>query len=424
MKLEEAFKVPGYDQLEIYYEDIFEKEFSIEKNAVKKLESNFTAGVGVRAIVKNKVGFAYTTNFDKLADTVKLAIKIAKFSNQKLKLKKYKKYVRPKNIFDKKLLDVNDKDILYTLKKAIAFTKKKGFSMIGGGIKLVVSFTRYINSEGVDLKEKGSVFAVVSEVARSNINGIWSFDSRQYADNFLEITKKSIDLAKQLSRKRKIKTGRYDVVFHPFALEEIFENGFYSSFSADLVQKGKSFLAGKLNKEIFDKKLTIYDNGVLAGGIGSSAFDGEGTPSQKTLLVKNGVLKNYLYDLTRAQKENKQSTGNAQRGFDTLPHIAPTNFQIMPGKTKDPISQIDKGLLFYLPLNAHSINPITGDFSVGTHMALWIENGEVKFSPKNVMIAGNLFDLLKNIRLIGKEVMQVGDLVSPHIVSQAQVIGD
>ena len=178
-----------------------------------------------------------------------------------------------------------------------------------------------------------------------------------------------------------------------------------------------------VSKKVFDEKLTINDNGLLDGGLSSEIFDGDGVPAQNTALVKKGVVKGFIYDLIRAQKENKKSTGNAARSYNCLPAVGISNFQIMPGK-KEIIPEIDKGLLLYNPLNAHSINSITGDFSLGVMEALWIEKGEIKYAPKHVMISGNIFDLLKNIKLIGKDVMQTGSLVSPSIVAETQIIGN
>ena len=75
-------------------------------------------------------------------------------------------------------------------------------------------------------------------------------------------------------------------------------------------------------------------------------------------------------------------------------------------------------------MNSHGINPSSGDFSLGVYLGLWIENGEIKFSPKQAMVSGNLFDVFKNIKLIGNDVMDLGGLISPSIVATMHVIGD
>ncbi|MBD3263110.1 hypothetical protein GF374_01895 [Candidatus Woesearchaeota archaeon] len=425
MNLKKAFEVKGYNQLEIYHGKSKSRNIIIKNNKIKNFESNLLVGTGIRAIVKGKIGFAYTTNSKKLIETVKKAIKLAKYSNQKVKLKSYSKYSKPKGLFDKKIPEINNKELIDSAEKAISFAKKNKAILTQSGLGLSESSITYLNSEGLDLHEKTTYFSNSSSVNYKGVEADWEKSSRNYDDVLLSITKKAMNIAKQMSKKGKIKTDKYDVVFHPLALQQILKNGLYTAFNSDFIQKGKSMLADKIGKKIFDEKLTIIDNGILDKGLNSGVFDGDGVPMQKTTLVKNGVVKGFLYDLLRAQKENKKSTGNAMRGYISLPSVYVSNFQIKPGKVKDVVSEIDKGLLLYSPLNAHSINPITGNFSLGAMMALWIEKGEVKFAPKNVMLSGNVFDLLNNINMIGSNSMQISEsLASPSIVAKTQVIGD
>ena len=422
MNLKKAFSVKGYDQLDLYYQEHNLRGITLENNKIKNFECDVTGGVGIRAIVKGKIGFAYTTNLKKLIETVKQAITVAKFSNQNVTLKSYSKYKRPKGLFDKNVLKVGDRELISSLNKAISFAKKNK-AIAAGGLNLSESSTSYLNSEGLDLEEKDTEVSTSMDIIYKGVEASWYDERRKYKDMVLPTITKSLNLAKQMSVKGNVKTGKYDVIFHPFALSQILSYGLYPSFDADFVQKGKSKLATKMSKKVFDEKLTINDNGLLEGGLSSETFDGDGVPVQDTLLVKNGVVKGFIYDLVRAQKENKNSTGNAARGYNVLPSVGISNFQIKPGR-KEIIPEIDKGLLLYSPLNAHSINSITGDFSLGVMEALWIEKGEIKFAPKHVMISGNVFDLLKNIKLIGKDVIQTGSLVSPSIVAKTQIIGE
>ncbi len=164
----------------------------------------------------------------------------------------------------------------------------------------------------------------------------------------------------------------------------------------------------------------------FAGGLRTWAFDGEGVPHQKTAVIENGILRSFLYDNYSAKKEGKESTGNASRaGYLSTPGIDTTNFHIMPGnKTSDEmLNEIDDGLIVYYLQGAHSSNPVSGEFSVVATPAWKIKDGKITHCSRGVMLAGNIFELLKNISVIGGNERQMGQLISPWIqVENVKVI--
>lgn len=422
MNFDKIVNSKGADQIELCYNSLSSKDVSVKKNEIYNMAEKQTSGAGIRAIVNGKIGFAYTSNLNKLNDTLKKAIRLAKFSNQKVKLKSYPKYTKAKGIYDKSFEKANDKKIFEDIHSAIKFAKENNSMITDGGVSLAIAQVIYMNSEGANLQEKETYRTTSSLINYKDSEGVWETTSTKNNNDFKETTKKAIDIAKKNSIKEDIKTGKYDVVFHPFSLSSIFGNAIYPNFNAEFIQKGKSKLGKELGNKVFSDKLNIVDTGILPGAWGSHTFDAEGVPTQETVLVKNGVIKNFMYDLVRAQKEGKESTGNAAREYSTQPSISPSNFIIKPGK-KDPIKEIDKGLLIYHPLNAHSISPSSGDFSLGVYLGFLIKNGEIKYAPKHAMISGNIFDLFKNIKFIGNDTINVGELHSPSIVATTQVIG-
>jgi len=422
MNFDKIVRSKEADQIDLYYNSISSKEFSIKSDEIYNMAEKQTSGVGIRAIVNNKIGFSYTSNMDKLNETLKRAIKLAKFSNQKVKLKNYSKYKKLAGNYDKKFENISNKEIFNDINSAVEFAKKNNSMITDGGISFSIANTIYMNSEGADLQEKETYQTISSLINYKDSEGAWEDYSTSYRNNFKNVAEKAIDLAKKNSVKGDIKTGKYDIIFHPMALSSIFTSAIYPNFNAEFVQKGKSKLSKELGNKVFSDKLSITDSGLLPNAWGSHTFDSEGVPSQETILVKNGVIKNFMYDLVRSQKENKESTGNALRSYASQPSISPSNFIIHPGK-KDPLKEIDKGILLYYPLNAHSINPSSGDFSLGVYLGFLIKNGEIKYAPKQAMISGNIFDLFKNIKLIGNDTMQLGELNSPSIVATTKVIG-
>jgi PmbA protein len=196
---------------------------------------------------------------------------------------------------------------------------------------------------------------------------------------------------------------------------------------ADSVQRSQSPFKGKLGEQVASENLTIIDDGLYSAGLRTGIFDGEGAPHQKTPIIEKGILKNYLYDNYSARKEGKESSGNASRsGYLSTPYIETTNFHIQPGtKTQEDIlKEVGDGLIIYYLQGAHSSNPVSGDFSVVATPAWKVKGGKIDHSCSGVMLAGNVFELLKNIAVVGSNVRQMGSIIAPWVIAEnVRVIG-
>jgi PmbA protein len=212
-----------------------------------------------------------------------------------------------------------------------------------------------------------------------------------------------------------------------FALQDLFAYTLTNAVRADNVQRNQSPFKDKLGQLVTSENLTVYDDGLFPAGLRTWAFDGEGVPHQKTAVIEKGILGNFLYDNYSARKDGKESTGNAGRaGYLSTPSIDTTNFHIMPGNksSNQMISEIDDGLIIYYLQGAHSSNPVSGDFSVVATPAWKIKNGDITHCSRGVMLAGNIFELLKNVSVVGSNERQMGLLIAPWIqVENVRVIG-
>jgi PmbA protein len=149
----------------------------------------------------------------------------------------------------------------------------------------------------------------------------------------------------------------------------------------------------------------------------TAPFDGEGVPSQNTLLVEGGVMQGYLYDSYCGRKDGVSSTGNASRGgVKGLPHMGVTNFYIENGPTAadELVKGISRGILLTDVIGMHTANAISGDFSVGASGFL-IENGVITRPVKGVAIAGNIIDLFARIEAVGDDLRYYGSIASPSL---------
>jgi PmbA protein len=208
---------------------------------------------------------------------------------------------------------------------------------------------------------------------------------------------------------RRVPTQRVPVVFAPEVARSLIGSVFEAA-SGDSVWRSASFLAGKLGESIAAPGITIVDDNFMlmpngVGGYGSSPFDGEGLPSLRTVVVEDGVLRNYLLNAYAARKLGMKSTHNASRGLAGTPGIGSGNLFLQPG-TQTPeemIAAIPAGL-YVTSLMGFGTNLVTGDYSRGA-TGLWIENGELTHAVEEVTVAGNLREMFRNITAIGNDLV-------------------
>ena len=223
---------------------------------------------------------------------------------------------------------------------------------------------------------------------------------------------------------RKVPTQEVPIVFESSAAGELLSN-FFEAVSGEAVFRRASFLLGKLDEIIASPLLTIIDDGRIPGAVGSRPFDGEGLPTRRTEVVKNGVLRNYLLNNYTARKLGLSSTANATRGLTGTPGVGITNFYVAPGQSlpEEIIATVKNG--FYVTdLIGFGFNPVTGDYSRGA-AGLWIENGRLTYPVEEVTIAGNFREMLRGIEIIGNDLRFRGSLAAPTLkISKMMVSGD
>ncbi|MDR3725939.1 MAG: TldD/PmbA family protein [Terracidiphilus sp.] len=234
------------------------------------------------------------------------------------------------------------------------------------------------------------------------------------------------DIGKEAARRtlrrlgaRRVPTQKVPIVFAPEVARSLIGSVFEAA-SGDSIWRSASFLAGRLGEQIAASNLTIIDDNLMllptgAGGFGSSPFDGEGLPSRRTVVVENGILRNYLLNSYAARKLGMKSTHNASRGLAGTPGIGCGNLYLEPGtQTPDEIIAAIPAGLYVTSLMGFGVNVVTGDYSRGA-TGLWIENGQLTHAVEEVTIAGNLADMLQNVTSIGDDLVFRGSVASPTL---------
>ena len=203
-----------------------------------------------------------------------------------------------------------------------------------------------------------------------------------------------------------------------------------SMLSADAVQRGRSLFAGREGDEVAGPVLRLADDGTDPDGPASAPFDGEGVPTRRTGLIEDGRLLGFLYDSRTARRGGGETTGNASRGsYRSPPSVGTSNLIVDPGDLDlaGLVAEAGEGLYVTDVAGLHSgVNPVSGTFSVGASGRL-IENGELGTPVREITIASDLVSMLQSVRFSGSEARFVpfgGSVKSPPLlVSEMAVSG-
>ena len=174
---------------------------------------------------------------------------------------------------------------------------------------------------------------------------------------------------------------------------------------ADLVDKGASVFRGRVGELVASPTVTLVDDGTMGVEWGTVGIDDEGCPSQRNVLIENGVLTDYMWDHMRSRSAGRDLSGNGRRqSYQHLPMVRMTNTFVMNGETDpdDIISDTETGV-YVAQLGGGQVNTATGDFVFGMTEAYLIENGQITEPLRESNLIGNGPDVLQNIEVIGND---------------------
>lgn len=418
------------DDYEIFISRGKALQLDSQKTDLNFAKEEVNLGLGIRVVKDGRLGFAFTSDVSKIAQTAENA-----YSNSKLNVAdEYFSFAHPeklpsvKNTFDKRYYDIELDEIIESLKSVLAIVEDNGCQVTSGGFSSAYGEHLIVNSNGVEAFDKGTGFGMavsinamdgdeLSTAYDSASSNLYDLDGEKLALGVCELAKSSLG-------GEHIETGDMDVVLDYYAAIGLLSN-FLSGFSAENIQRGRSRLIGKEGEKITTENLSIYDDGTLDGGFSSGVCDDEGTASKRTPLVEDGVLKGFLYDIYTANKDGVESTSNGFRGsYAGTPSVGSSNV-LFDFKNSVDISEIDSGFLTTSVLGAHTANPITGDFSVECSNAFAIEKGELARPVKKAMMSGNIYDILSNCDALKSEIKQKGSFIIPKVLAHdVRVVGN
>jgi PmbA protein len=202
------------------------------------------------------------------------------------------------------------------------------------------------------------------------------------------------------------------------------------ALGANAVQRGRSPFADRLEEELASEALALHDDGRDPQGPASAPFDGEGVPRRRTALIEGGRLRSYLFDTYTARRQGGDSTGSAARhGYRSQPSVSASNLVVAPGSLSfaELLGEAGEGVFVTDVAGLHSgVNPVTGVFSVGASGRA-IRGGELAEPLREFTIAGDLLAMLGAVQAAGAEARWVpfGGSVStpPLLIGELAVSG-
>ena len=400
-------------------------DVSFENDKLKSVKSSQSTGMSVKVIVDGKIGSSHTTDIDDVDGVVERALEAAEFGSPAHFEFPGPQESKDVKVYDDAVLPVTKDEMVRIGEEMMALVKDYNSDIIlHAGAGKSVGRSEFANSSGVEYTTESTNFGV-------GVNGQWirgtdilsagqGFEWKKREINHAEIAKKAINWFKMAANIAPIKSGDMPVIFTPEGMNVLLL-ALTLGFNGKNIFLGSSPLAGKLGEKIADERFSITDNPLLDYAGSSGKYDGEGVPHQVTPLIEDGVVKNFLYDLDTAGRIGTKTTGN---GIG----CNPTNLVIKEGDTsyEEMVKNTKEGLLVHNVMGLGQGNPISGEFSVNVRLGYKIENGEIVGRVKDVMLAGNTYDALKNIDAIGDKAEWTGGsfLTPPIKISKLSVIAN
>jgi PmbA protein len=297
------------------------------------------------------------------------------------------------------------------------------------GVTASTGSMRLANSQGVDISYRDSYYSASVSATLVLADGTrietWEGDSHTKPVSFKSMAGIVADKIEKAMTVRPIESGMYPVIFPPSAFGSLL-GLVISGFSAVPVWKGISPMAGKQGQKMFSEKLTVKDNPLIEGSPYSIPFDAEGVNVAEKFLVNNGIVETFIADLKYAERLGIAPTGNASRGYSSLPGPSFTGIEVASGSEPHEamLSSIKRGIVAHQFIGLGQSNTITGDFSASMDLAYLVEDGKITGRVKDCMISGNIIQLLSGEIALSSDRERKGSSVLPWLLlPQVSIVG-
>ena len=406
----------NFDDGELFVEETFSENITFDDNKVKSASFDNEKGFGLRGVTDDSVSFYHSSELDdknvdkalKLLNKKKTANKNLDTNNQ---LKKNEKLYEPHNPINDFKLDEKIKileNINNYARKLDSAVKEVSVSLNGNyqnveifkkdGISLFDSRPLVRLNVNISVEKKGKV-----ETGSFGMGGRYGYEKLLTEKNWKISLNKAYNQALIKLIAEATPAGEQTVILGPgwpgILLHEAIGHGLEGDFN----RKKTSAFYNLVNQSVASDQITVVDDGTIFNRRGSLTIDDEGTPSQNTILIEKGILKNFMQDRLNARLMNQSPTGNGRRqSYAHTPMPRMTNTYMLKGKYEheELIKSTKKGI-YATQFSGGQVDITSGKFVFSASEAYKIENGKITKPLKGATLIGNGPDILKQVSMVG-----------------------
>ena len=409
----------GGEFAEVYAEDKRTVSAGLDDGKVEQVNTGRSRGAGIRVLKGDTTGFAYTSDLSEagLLAAAGVAAAAASQGDGQTRSIAVGDLAEPRG----RRAELSPDDVPMATKVELLTRLNDAGRGAGAQIRQVsaaYSDARkrilVANTDGVFVGDEQCRISLRCSVVADGDGGMQTgyqsagFTHGFEAVNALDIEGLAADAARQAIVKlgaRPAPSGVLPVVIKRGSGGVLFHEACGHGLEADLVDKGSSVYAGHTGQLVASPLVTLVDDGTMAGEWGAIGYDDEGHPSQYNVLIKDGVLTDYMWDFRRARKEHRGQSGNGRRqSYQHLPMVRMTNTYVLNG-TDDPddiVANTPYGV-YVAELGGGSVNTATGDFVFGMTEAYLIENGKITEPLREANLMGNGPQVLVDIDMLADD---------------------
>jgi TldD protein len=408
----------GGDYADLFAEYRRHSSFVLEDGKLEKITTGTEAGTGIRLITKGKTAYGFSNDMSAKA-LLRAASEVSRAATGKALLPVIDLISSVPSVkFPIKLLpdavSAEEKITLVRSADAIARSLDHRIKQVTAIYRDTIQRVQIATSDGCISEDDRiyttfiiQVIAVQGDIIQTAYESAGGLIGFELFDNSFtdELIHKAAERAVMMLTARKAPGGRMPAVISSRAGGTMIHEAIGHGLEADLSQQGLSVFSDKLGMQVASNLITVVDDSTLPGKRGSFSFDDEGTPSQRTVLVENGVLKSFMYDRLSAMKDGTRSTGNGRReSYQHRPIPRMTNTFISEGTTpaEQVLGSTEKGLLVE-KMGGGQVNTVTGDFVFDVQEGYVIEKGERGDPVRGATLTGNCLQILQTIDMVGND---------------------
>lgn len=420
----------GFNECEVYYSNGESISISAYEGEVEKYNLSKSFGLSFRGKINEKMGYSYTEILDEAAidmliNNAKNSANLIENNDAQFIYEGDKEYSKVKT-YSKELENIDPSKMIELVLDLEKETKSYDKVVNLNGCKISYSSSNYgiYNTKGLELTNNKNILtsyvvAVVEDEHGKN-DGV-GYVVASSIDEVIpsKIAKQGVKEALSKLGGKSVKSGNYKTIIYNEAMVSLLET-FAGIFSADAAQKGLSLLKDKEGEIIASDVVTIIDDPLLDDGLASTPFDDEGVATYTKELISNGKLNTLLHNLKTANKAGVKSTGNGfKSSYSSSVSISASNLYLKKGNKslEELMKEIDEGIMITDLAGLHSgANSVSGDFSLAAK-GFYIKDGKKSFPVEQITVAGNYFELLKNIAEVGNDLtFPMSSVGSPSVI--------